>query len=55
MTLDFYVETLNREKPRADECATLGPRNPLYEKAVTPSSDSRTLTLVISPDTLLLA
>ena len=45
MTLDFYVETLNREKPRAGKCATLEPRNPLYERTVTPSSDSRTLTL----------
>ena len=45
MKLDFYVETLNREKPQAGKCATLKPRNPLYEKTVTPLSDSRTLTL----------
>ena len=45
MTLDFFVETLNREKPRAGKCATLEPRNPLYKKTVTPSSDSWTLTL----------
>ena len=44
-TLDFYVETLNREKPRAGKCVTLEPQNRLYEKTVTPSSDSRTLTL----------
>ena len=45
MTLDFYVETFNKEKPRAVMCATHGQRNPLYEKEFTPSSDSRTLTL----------
>ena len=39
------METLDREKPWADKYATLEPRNSLYENTVTPSSDSRTLTL----------
>ena len=45
-TLDFYVETLKREKPWAGKCATLEPRisNPPMVKVITVGKNTKKYT-----------